>query len=112
MSSSFSNNSCLTVSERLSSSATGAMAKPTAESDEMLFASDAVAEDFVAASDSADPAAPEDNVREDGMVSGIFAVSDNGRIPGHALHEKSLQRQKKVFFHCSAARNKARFSSR
>ena len=41
---------------------------------------DAVAEDTVAGSDCADPAAPEDNVREDDTVSGVVAVSDDDDI--------------------------------
>ena len=41
---------------------------------------DAVAEDTVAGSDCADPAAPEDNVCEDGTVSGVVAVSDDDDI--------------------------------
>ena len=41
---------------------------------------DAVAEDTVAGSDCDDPAAPEDNVREDGTVSGVVAVSDGDDI--------------------------------
>ena len=41
---------------------------------------DAVAEDTVAGSDCADPAAPEDNVREDDTVSGVAAVSNDDDI--------------------------------
>ena len=40
----------------------------------------AVAEDTVAGSDCADPAAPEDNVREDDTVSGVIAASDGDDI--------------------------------
>ena len=41
---------------------------------------DAVEEDTVAGSDCTDPAAPEDNVREDDRVSGVVAVSDDDDI--------------------------------
>ena len=61
---------------------------------------DAVAEDTVAGSDCRGTAAPEDNVGEDETVSSVVAVSGDGDIvdvvdyvPGHALHEKGLQRQ-------------------
>ena len=56
------------------------MAKLPADSDEMVMGLDAVAEDTVAGSDCADPAAPEDNVREDDTVSGVVAVSDDDGI--------------------------------
>ena len=56
------------------------MAKPPADSDEMVRGPDAVAEDTVAGSDCADPAALEDNVREDDTVSGVVAVSDDDDI--------------------------------
>ena len=56
------------------------MAKPLSDSDEMVVGPDAVAEDTVAESDCADPAAPEDDVREDGTVSGVVAVSDDDDI--------------------------------
>ena len=53
------------------------MAKPLADSDEMVMGPDAIAEDTVAGSDCADPAALEDNVRDDDTVSGVVAVSEN-----------------------------------
>ena len=42
----------------------------------MVMGPDAVAEDTVAGSECADPATPEDKVREDDTVSGVAAVSD------------------------------------
>ena len=51
-----------------------------ADSDEMVMGPDAVAEDTVAGLDRTEPAAPEDNVREDDMVSGVVAVSDDDDI--------------------------------
>ena len=56
------------------------MAKPLADSEEMVVGPDAVAEDTVAGSDCRDTAAPEDNVREDETVSGVVAVSDDDDI--------------------------------
>ena len=46
----------------------------------MVVVPDAVAEDTVAGSDCADPAAPEDNAREDHTVSCVIAVSDDDDI--------------------------------
>ena len=57
-----------------------AMAKPLADSNEMVMGPGAVAEDTVAGSDCADPAAPEGNVREDDTVSCVVGVSDNDNI--------------------------------
>ena len=56
------------------------MARPPADSDEVVVGLGAVAEDTVAGSDCADPAAPEDNVREDDTVSGVIAASDGDDI--------------------------------
>ena len=41
---------------------------------------DAVAEDTVAGSDRADPAAPDDNVREDDTVIGVVAIPNTDDI--------------------------------
>ena len=47
------------------------MAKQPADSDEMVMGPNAVAQDTVAESECADPAAPDNNVREGGEVSGV-----------------------------------------
>ena len=58
------------------------MAKPPADSDDMVTGPDAVAEDTAAGSDCAVSAALEDNVRDDETVSGVVAVPDEDDIVG------------------------------